>query len=67
MDVLGLEIVQVLRRERRLLGQIGQPAVREPIVDEIQNPVDGRVTWSEDLMRLTLAGAHVSAGERRPG
>jgi ribonuclease BN (tRNA processing enzyme) len=50
-----------------LLGQIDQPAVREQIVHEVQNVFEGKVVWGEDLMRLTLAGARVSAIEPRQG
>ena len=50
-----------------LLGQIDQPSVRELIVHEIQKVFEGKVIWGEDLMRLTVAGARVSAIESRPG
>ena len=50
-----------------LLGQIDQPSVRELIVHEIQNVFEGKVIWGEDLMRLTLADARVSAIESRQG
>jgi hypothetical protein len=50
-----------------LLAQIDQPGVRELIVHEIQKVFDGKVIWGEDLMRLTLADARVSAIESRPG
>lgn len=50
-----------------LLGQIDQPSVREQIVHEIQNVFEGKVIWGEDLMRLTVTGARVSAIETRQG
>ena len=50
-----------------LLAQIDVPGVREQIVHEIQQVFSGRVIWGEDLMRLNLAGATVSAIETRQG
>ena len=47
--------------------QIDQPGVREQIVHEIQKVFEGKVIWGEDLMRLTPAGARVSAIESRQG
>jgi hypothetical protein len=48
-------------------SQIDLPGIREQIVHEIQGVFSGRVIWGEDLMRLNLAGARVSAIEPRTG
>ena len=50
-----------------LLTQIDQPGVREQIVHEIRDDFDGAVIWGEDLMRLGIANAKVSAIEPRQG
>jgi ribonuclease Z len=50
-----------------LLAQIDQPGVREQIVHEIREVFDGAVIWGEDLMRLGVSTAKVSAIEPRQG
>lgn len=50
-----------------LLAQIDQPAVREQIVYEIREVFNGAVIWGEDLMRLGVSTAKVSAIEPRQG
>lgn len=50
-----------------LLAQIDLPGVREQIVHEIQDVFEGKVIWGEDLMKLDIAGAKVSAIEPRTG
>lgn len=50
-----------------LTEQIDQPTIREQIVHEIRQIFDGKLVWGEDLMKLGLVDARLSAIERKTG
>jgi ribonuclease Z len=50
-----------------LTEQIDQPTIREQIVHEIRQVFDGKLVWGEDLMKLGVVNATITAIERKTG
>src|SRR5688572_3624077 len=63
---LGLDLPGVARRRRALLGRVGEDAeaVEAHLVDELQQPLEGRLVLAREADQH--GGAHRDAGHGRP-